>query len=232
MTRGRKGDPLVQELPHGSNRTSGGRRPARPHSRRRPDRRRIDVHRRRRYEHAAPGHEEEPHRVRVGRCRIQCRPGGDRGRAAGAARRRQRGRRRGGDGRGAGRDRAVLGRHRWRWLLRLLRREDPARAHHRRSRDGAEQHDRSRVPQTRRGGVPARRGGDQRLVRRRARHPGHMGAGSAAVGSSVAGRQPAPGHPDRRARLRGRRDVPQPDAGQQSPLRADHSDGGALPARG
>ena len=49
--------------------------------------------------------------------------------------------------------------------------------------------------------------GDQRRVGRRARHTGHLGAGAAALGTQVAGDEPAPGHPDRRAWLRRRRDV-------------------------
>ena len=178
------------------------------------------------------GHHEEPDRVRVGRRGGQRGSGGDRGRTPGAAGRWQRRRRRGGHGGGARGDRALLRRHRWRWLLRLLRREDPSGADHRRSGDRAAEHARDRVHRPEhRAALSVRAAGDQREVGRRARHPGHLGAGPAALGTEVARLQPAAGHQDRQPRLRGGRDVPRPDAAEQGPVRRDHADREALPPR-
>ena len=153
------------------------------------------------------------------------------GRARGAAPRRQRGRRRG-RGRGhAGRDRAVLGRHRRRRLLRLLRR--PHQAVHtidgREAAPAAMQENAFVNPAT---GLPyafqeARVSGISVGV------PGTLRPGRPRCASGA----PSPcarrcaRRPGRRAGLHGRRDVPQPDRRQRRRVRAVQLDQRAVPAR-
>ena len=88
-------------------------------------------------EHRAPGDRQAADRDRARGSGDQRRPGGDPGRAAGAAPRRQRGRCGGGRRRHAGGHRALLHRHRRRWLLRVLRRQGEEGPDHRRPGDRA-----------------------------------------------------------------------------------------------
>ena len=110
--------------------------------------------------------------------------GGHPGRAARAAPRRQRRRRGRRGGRSPGRDRAVLRRHRWRRLLRLLRRREEEGLHPRRSRDGAAGDDGHVVPGERRADR-LQRGRHERAVGGRSRHAGHLGPGAEPLGHPV-----------------------------------------------
>ena len=164
-----------------SRRSHGGRR-----SRRRPA---VGLGRRRR-----PVLHQDAHQPRLRRRGHLGRPGGVPDRPAGAEERRQRGRRGGRDGGGARRDRALqLRPRRWR-LLRLLRRED-RKVH---TIDGRETAPRLDAPrrvhrQVHRQALQLHpRAGHQRRVRRRPRHPGHLGQGAARVGHLPARRARSP----------------------------------------
>jgi hypothetical protein len=178
------------------------------------------------------GHCRWRHRHRLRRRGGHCGPGRDPGRAGRAAPGRQRGRRGGGRRGHARGHRTVLGRHRWRRVLRLLPRPQRAGVHSGRARVG-----------TRRdGGGRLRRPGDRPAVRLRggagewpvgrcARHPRHLGDGGTPLGHPPTVDVAAPGRPGRRERVRGRPDVPERRPGQRGGVRAVRLDQPALPAR-
>ena len=144
----------------------------------------------------------------------------------------QRGRRRGRHGRRPRGDRAVLRRRRrWR-VLRLLQRQEPQGVHDRRPRDRTRDDAVRRVhEQGDRSAVPLRATGDLWRVDRRTGHAGDLGQRAAAVGFAVARQGAAAGRRPGRSRLRGRLDVPPPDAREQGPVRAGRADGEAVPAQ-